>query len=484
MKLTRQPSFLKFNPDNLVTSVDILGKKVKTTGEEGIDEEKKIFVDTGLFSKRIFGDVESTENEYACECKNLSGKFYEGAICPKCHTPVQFIEPHLNKIGWIDLSGNKYDENGLIAERGREYHIIKYYAYQFLEKVIGRKNLKMIITVPNTITASGELNQELIQQVQEEKEEQKYWFIGLSKFYENYNEILTYYYKLHKEAETEAYEFLQDPIDVWTDKIPVISALLRPAMRTEDGLKLDELNNIYIRIITQNNILNSKTNNLQIIQNSALASLQAQYMILNEKVLDVLKGKDGLIRNNICGARVFYTARNIISPADPETKMDELEVPYLTFLELYKFELINILCKVKDISIMEASEIHFKAALEFNEEIYLMMQKIIQDEEVGVILNRNPTIAYGSMLYLRITKVKKDMTDFTMGVNNLLLSSLAGDYDGDVLNLISIKDKSTKKRFKEVFSPVRMLIDPNNGKFNNTFGLKRDRLLGLNNLLL
>ena len=427
MKLTRQPSFLKFNPDNLVTSVDILGKKVKTTGEEGIDEEKKIFVDTGLFSKRIFGDVESTENEYACECKNLSGKFYEGAICPKCHTPVQFIEPHLNKIGWIDLSGNKYDENGLIAERGREYHIIKYYAYQFLEKVIGRKNLKMIITVPNTITASGELNQELIQQVQEEKEEQKYWFIGLSKFYENYNEILTYYYKLHKEAETEAYEFLQDPIDVWTDKIPVISALLRPAMRTEDGLKLDELNNIYIRIITQNNILNSKTNNLQIIQNSALASLQAQYMILNEKVLDVLKGKDGLIRNNICGARVFYTARNIISPADPETKMDELEVPYLTFLELYKFELINILCKVKDISIMEASEIHFKAALEFNEEIYLMMQKIIQDEEVGVILNRNPTIAYGSMLYLRITKVKKDMTDFTMGVNNLLLSSLAGE---------------------------------------------------------
>lgn len=429
MKLTRQPSFLKFNPDNLVTSVDILGKKVKTTGEEGIDEEKKIFVDTGLFSKRIFGDVESTENEYACECKNLSGKFYEGAICPKCHTPVQFIEPHLNKIGWIDLSGNKYDENGLIAERGREYHIIKYYAYQFLEKVIGRKNLKMIITVPNTITASGELNQELIQQVQEEKEEQKYWFIGLSKFYENYNEILTYYYKLHKEAETEAYEFLQDPIDVWTDKIPVISALLRPAMRTEDGLKLDELNNIYIRIITQNNILNSKTNSLQIIQNSALASLQAQYMILNEKVLDVLKGKDGLIRNNICGARVFYTARNIISPADPETKMDELEVPYLTFLELYKFELINILCKVKDISIMEASEIHFKAALEFNEEIYLMMQKIIQDEEVGVILNRNPTIAYGSMLYLRITKVKKDITDFTMGVNNLLLSSLAGDYD-------------------------------------------------------
>ena len=58
------------------------------------------------------------------------------------------------------------------------------------------------------------------------------------------------------------------------------------------------------------------------------------------------------------------------------------------------------------------------------------------------------------------------------------------DYDGDVLNLISIKDKNTKKRFKQVFSPVRMLIDPNNGKFNNTFGLKRDRLLGLNNLLL
>lgn len=55
--------------------------------------------------------------------------------------------------------------------------------------------------------------------------------------------------------------------------------------------------------------------------------------------------------------------------------------------------------------------------------------------------------------------------------------------DGDVLNLISIKDKTTRELFKKVFSPIHLVIDPNNGRFNNNLNLERDQVLGINSLL-
>ena len=54
---------------------------------------------------------------------------------------------------------------------------------------------------------------------------------------------------------------------------------------------------------------------------------------------------------------------------------------------------------------------------------------------------------------------------------------------GDVLNLISLKDKSTRELFKKVFSPTHLIIDPNNGRFNDNLNLERDQILGLSTLL-
>lgn len=70
-----------------------------------------------------------------------------------------------------------------------------------------------------------------------------------------------------------------------------------------------------------------------------------------------------------------------------------------------------------------------------------------------------------------------------MSIHNNILTCLAGDYDGDVLNVIAIKDKTTRETFKKVFSPIHLIIDPNNGRFNNNLNLERDQVLGINSLL-
>ena len=83
----------------------------------------------------------------------------------------------------------------------------------------------------------------------------------------------------------------------------------------------------------------------------------------------------------------------------------------------------------------------------------------------------------------KVKYIKKDMKDLTLNINNGLLNLLAGDYDGDVLNLIALMEDWYVDEFG-IFQPHCMTIDRNNGNFNRDVGLSRDRVAGIANLLL
>lgn len=481
MKLEKILLTTQFNPQALVTSHEIFSKKSGNVRVDGHDTEQKLFADDSLFSKRIFGDMDSLE-EYSCSCGKMHGKFYEGTVCQKCQTPVEFVGLNINKYGWIDLSLSKYNDDGMKIMEGNGCHLIEYIPYAQLEKVIGRENLRNIIHVRNIITITGELDLEELESLRSQSADTKYWYYGIDGFYEHYTEILDYYYNLRGSKYSNLYEYLKDRDQVFTDKIPVVSIILRPAMRTEDGLKLDDINIKYQNILKNLEIL-QEPSLIKIIRDSTVEQIQAEFMQLSEEILEAIKSKSGLIRNQICGTRINFSARNIISPAKAGFKIDELVVPYITFLELYKFEIINILRRTDGISLKAAEKQWYNATLTYDEKVWKIMKKMVKDNEIGVLLNRNPTIAYGSILYLRIIDVKNDFNDVTMSLHNSILTCLAGDYDGDVLNLISLKDKSTRELFKRVFSPIHLVIDPNNGRFNNSLNLERDQVLGMNSLL-
>lgn len=482
MKLEKILLANQFNPHNLVTSHEIFSKKTVLAKVNGdVVMEQKRFADDSLFSKRIFGDMDSKE-DYSCECGKLQGKFYDGTVCPHCGKAVEFVGLNIGKYGWIDLSLSKYNDDGVLTEEGNGCHLIEYIPYLQLEKVIGRDNLRQIIHVRNVITITGDIDYEELDALRSVSPESKYFYYGIEGFYQNYNEILDYYFELRGTKYQKLYEYLKNRDEVFTDKIPVISIILRPAMRTEDGLKLDDINIKYQNILKNLSMLRDP-NMITIIRDATIEQIQAEFMQLSEEILEAIKSKAGIIRNQICGTRVNYSARNIISPAKAGVKIDEIILPYLTFLELYKFEIINILKNTENISIKTAEKEWYKAKLKYSEKMFLIMTKMIEDNEVGVLLNRNPTISYGSILYLRVAGIKNNYEDVTMSLHNNILTCLAGDYDGDVLNVISLKDATTRKIFKDVFSPIHLVIDPNNGKFNNSLNLERDQILGINTLL-
>ena len=151
------------------------------------------------------------------------------------------------------------------------------------------------------------------------------------------------------------------------------------------------------------------------------------------------------------------------------------------FMELYKFEIINLISRFDKITLNQAIIKWNKGLQEFDKRIYLIMQHLIKNTKNGlrIISNRNPTLCWGSISILRIVDVKKNYNDLTVSLPIATLRNYNADFDGDVLNFISIKDKEIANELEKVFSPYSMLLDANNGKFNRNMQLLKDQLVGL-----
>ena len=67
---------------------------------------------------------------------------------------------------------------------------------------------------------------------------------------------------------------------------------------------------------------------------------------------------------------------------------------------------------------------------------------------------------------MNVADIKTDYSDLTMSIPINVLQFLAGDFDGDVLNIISIKDAKMAESYDKVFSPRYMMINKDNGGFN------------------
>lgn len=73
---------------------------------------------------------------------------------------------------------------------------------------------------------------------------------------------------------------------------------------------------------------------------------------------------------------------------------------------------------------------------------------------------------------------------YTMSLPNQILPLLAGDYDGDVLNILYIINKAFFNAAFRVLNPRnRMYVSANDGKFNNDVNHTKDTLINLNSLL-
>lgn len=381
--------------------------------------ENKAFTEDGIFSEEIFGNYH-TSNEL--------------------------------RRGWIDF-GNNYIINPLL--------------FPYLKKVLPK--LIRIIKSERNIDNEGE-----------EVTTSELDAIGLIKLRENFDEILEKY----GDKKCEEYEYIINNRDIlFTSKLPIFSSKLRPAMLINGNTIIsDGINDYYNFIIKYSNELKESNTEiegeLQIVK--ILYNLQDYANQLHKAIIDnFLRQKKGWLRNNMMGCRINFSARNVIGPL-VGYRIDAVSIPYKTYLELYKKQIINIIVTCKGISYLKANELWRQATTEFNPEIYKYMVELNKKTKDGqyILLNRNPSISVGSVLRLKIAHIKDDYDDMTLEISNNCLPSLSGDYDGDVLNIVALFNRRLVEAF-ECFSPARLLIHPNDGKFNKDFSLEKEQKLGI-----
>lgn len=452
--------------------------------DEPEDDKKAIDIgltsDTSIFSPlftKTVQDPDAFADRYSCKCKNLQGKNYEGMTCNKCHSKVEFVGEDFEITGWIVLKD--------------KYPIIHPNLFYTLESYFGRDQFASIIEPvidldengnPVQKYSSGIIKAAGKRAVKKSKLDETFKGIGLIEFYNRFDEILEYF---HSKRKLKKLEFYQDIIDnrdkIFIHSIPVYSTALRPFDKREGRFTYEKTNGIY-NIMAK---LAAKINDDGLMiykipkhRNILMWNLQQRYLELYNEVINICKDKNGIIKRLI-GGRCGFTSRSIIVP-DPKLRIDQVTLSYFTLLELLQQTVVNILVRTYNITYNMAYMRYKQGLLKEDPRIRDIIQNIIDTSGVNVLINRNPTINYGSILAMHCVGINND---YTMGMPLQVLSTMAADFDGDCLNIIYVPNKDFWGSAMEVFNPRNsMMISRNDGTFNNDMNIFKDMIINANSL--
>ena len=180
--------------------------------------------------------------------------------------------------------------------------------------------------------------------------------------------------------------------------------------------------------------------------------------------------------------RYNFSCRSVIRQ-DATLRVDQVKLPYVELVKCLQQPIINILVRNYNITPSEAYDKWYRAIAKKDERIAEIINNLIhsQPEGLPVLINRNPTINYGSILQMFVV----GFTDtLTMSVPLQALVPLCADFDGDVLNILHIINQAFFERCYMIFNPRNaMYISRIDGKLNSSLLVQRDTLINANTFI-
>lgn len=404
-----------------------------------------------------YGDEQAFLERHRCKCGAFKGKQFEGEICPLCNTKIEARETDIKLTGWMTLGNNV---------------VINPYWYKIFLRLIGKKVFPEIISGMERVDTDG-IRHRLVPGVDYEALS-PYSGIGIDGFLEKYDEILDYFEKKKKDKKKEFDKCRKEKAKVFTHHIPVYSTMLRPSSATSDTF-------YYNGIDKQINPLFNLTQSIKdcepIEKDYLQQRIQMRVNLMWDFNFDLIDKKEGFIRNKLIAGALNYTSRCVIVP-DPTLRVDEVDLPYQAFRILFKYRIIYYIMKIDDIPLSKAFY-RWRDAYKFDEYVYDIMMHIVNTEQPRILLNRNPTLNYYSMLLLRIRKIQRNDKSATLAVPLSILPGLNADFDGDILNMIAMFEDEIIRMFRN-FDPIeKYIISRTTGMLDDKFAITKGQLIDL-----
>lgn len=274
-----------------------IGFEITEPAEISLDgsREKSLYGPQSPLYGTSYSDEQAFIERYRCECGAFTSRQFEGEECPICHTKVEYKDADVNVTGWISLGTNR---------------IINPYYFNVLSQAIGKTVFPDIIYAKYKITKDGKRLRPTEEDL-DEKPSSPYAGIGVDEFFNNYENIMTYFKSIKKNKADTIDKLIQQKRAVFTSHIPIYSTLLRPQSVTADTFYFGSLDKI---INTLFNLSENVKNCIDVERDYILQRIQIKVNNMWKINFDMLNGKEGFIRGQLLGGSLNYTSRNVIVP--------------------------------------------------------------------------------------------------------------------------------------------------------------------------
>ena len=313
-----------------------------------------------------------------CECGKLKGNYYEGVICPLCHTKVSTaFADKLTHTCWIAVPDDMPP-------------VIHPIVYLVLKKwstfKINEDSLIDIILNPE-MEMPDELKEVFPKQ-------------GFSYFYENFSHVmdvmLHQYPKTANKSSTKFIEFFMHKYKdlVFCRKLPILHSSLH--VITKSGTIRCVDNSVKDALKTALNITYTSFTHKRSVTHDKFVdiSLYTSYMGYVSYISSIgqhkLGDKFALLRHHLLGTRTWWSCRTVIVPHTMPVMADEVYIPWSIAVNTLKLEILNALVNTYNLDPTEAIYRQMRAIGNYDSVIAEIMDEMIRNHAYGglpILLN-------------------------------------------------------------------------------------------------
>src|SRR5690554_2247680 len=440
----------------------------------------------GLFCEKIFGPTK----DFQCACgKKQTGN--KGQICPKCGIEITHSKVRRERMGHINLEApvvhTWYLKSSpsklatLLGIKAKELESVVYRA-AYIVTDAGNTPLakKTILTVdefrtnyekyPRQFVAEtgAEAVKTLLQNLDLEKEIQLLRKKMKARSAQKRDKAIK------RLAVVEAFNNSDNkPEWMVMDVIPVIPPDLRPMVALDGGrFATTDLNDLYRRILNRNNRFKKlKEQNAPhlILQNEARMFQEAVDALFDnskrgrkavvergrnlKSLSDMLRGKQGRLRQNLLGKRVDYSGRSVII-VGPDLEMYQCGIPRQMAITLFKPFILRELQENQGLDKRNANAKYES----MDDDVWQALEKVVKEHPV--LLNRASTLHR-----LGIQAFEPKLIDGkAIRLHPLVTPAFNADFDGDQMLVHVPLSNEAQAEARLLMLASNNILNPKDGK--------------------
>jgi hypothetical protein len=396
----------------------------------------------------------------------------------------------------VVLSNGKFHDDGVFSEKifGRENSIERRTTFSYIDLnslVINPIGLDLITRLDRNVTKyiSGELLFSVDDGGMLVKDDSG--VAGISEFIKNFDKIK---FRGGTPERDDIIRVLKKSYNnkiLFIDKVPVIPADMRPAFRDPETneLEMDPINDYYLTILKRSIAIKTSGTSGP-FYDTMNYYLQMAVSDCVEFIKTRLSKKTGLIRNQILGKRINFSARAVISNS-PTLRPDEIGVPFKSAVMLLEPFIIHAILHrnfvpsddIRKLMLtynnMDLSIDNIKKLLigirngdNIPEKLYDIIYEITDKctNNRLVLAKRDPSLHQENVRAFKIVLTKGN----TIEICNMLTSGYNADFDGDQMALFHPLSNEAQQEAR------KLLRAQSNKNFNSvTVSIEKEGLAGI-----